>query len=91
MKKEREAHQDPEPASQPGEQPASSLRSYYALAILTLVIACSALDRTVITVVLEPIKKEFVLSDTMLGLMVGFGFALLYSALCVAHRTPRGS
>ena len=78
---------------QPGRQPASSLRSYYALAILTLVIACSALDRTVISVILEPIKKEFVLSDTMLGLMVGFGFALLYSlcALPIARLADRKS
>jgi MFS family permease len=93
MEKEREAHQHTEPASQQGGQPASSLRSYYALAILTLVIACSALDRTIITVVLEPIKKEFMLSDTMLGLMVGFGFALLYSlcALPIARLADRKS
>jgi MFS family permease len=32
-------------------------------------------------VLIEPIKKEFQLSDTMLGLLAGFGFVLMYSVL----------
>ena len=93
MTEEREAHQHSEPDLQPGEQPASSSKSNYALAILTLVVAVSGLDRTVISVILEPIKKEFMLSDTMLGLMVGFGFALLYSlcSLPIARLADRKS
>jgi hypothetical protein len=30
---------------------------------------------------IEPIKKEFSLSDTEMGLLAGFGFVLFYSTL----------
>jgi MFS family permease len=39
------------------------------------------LDRTIFNVLIEPIKKEFSLSDTMMGLLAGFGFVVFY-ALC---------
>ena len=58
-----------------------SYARYYTLAILTLVYALNFLDRTIFNVLIEPIKKEFALSDTMLGLLAGFGFVLMYSAL----------
>jgi MFS family permease len=51
------------------------------LAVLLLVSVCNNVDRSVITVILEPIKAEFHVSDTMLGLLSGFAFALLYSTL----------
>ena len=62
-------------------QPVSLAKSYYVLALLTLVWALSFTNRSIINVVLEPIKKEFNLSDTVMGLMVGFGFILIYSIL----------
>jgi MFS family permease len=58
---------------------APSTRRYYVLAILTLVYALNFLDRTIFNVLIEPIKKEFVLSDTTMGLLAGFGFVLFYS------------
>ena len=54
---------------------------YYTLALLTIVYALNFLDRTIFNVLIEPIKKEFQLSDTMLGLLAGFGFVLMYSVL----------
>jgi MFS family permease len=54
---------------------------YYTLALLTLIYALNFLDRSIFNVLIEPIKKEFQLSDTMLGLLAGFGFVLMYSAL----------
>jgi MFS family permease len=60
---------------------APSMRRYYVLGILTLVYALNFLDRTIFNVLIEPIKKEFVLSDTTMGLLAGFGFVLLYSLL----------
>jgi MFS family permease len=59
----------------------ASAARYYALALLTAVYALNFLDRTIFNVLIEPIKKEFQLSDTMLGLLAGFGFVLMYSAL----------
>lgn len=51
------------------------------LAVLFLVGTSSAVDRVVISVLLEPIKQEFQVSDTELGLLSGLSFALLYSLL----------
>src|SRR5215831_2986261 len=60
---------------------APSVRRYYVLGILTLVYALNFLDRTIFNVLIEPIKKEFALSDTTMGLLAGFGFVLFYSLL----------
>jgi MFS family permease len=51
------------------------------LALLTAVYALNFLDRTIFNVLIEPIKKEFTLSDTTMGLLAGFGFVLFYSLL----------
>jgi MFS family permease len=58
-----------------------SARRYYVLGLLTIVYALNFLDRTIFNVLIEPIKKEFVLSDTTMGLLAGFGFVLFYSLL----------
>ena len=58
-----------------------SMRRYYVLALLTAVYALNFLDRTIFNVLIEPIKKEFTLSDTTMGLLAGFGFVLFYSLL----------
>lgn len=60
---------------------ASSTRRYYVLGLLTVVYALNFLDRTIFNVLIEPIKKEFALSDTAMGLLAGFGFVLFYSVL----------
>jgi len=56
-------------------------RRHYALALLTVVYALNFLDRTIFNVLIEPIKKEFALNDTTMGLLAGFGFVLFYSLL----------
>jgi predicted MFS family arabinose efflux permease len=48
----------------------------YMLFILTLVYACHLIDRTIVLVLLDPIKHEYGLSDTQLGLFSGFIFAM---------------
>src|SRR6202166_3575932 len=58
-----------------------STRRYYVLALLTAVYALNFLDRTIFNVLIEPIKKEFTLSDATMGLLAGFGFVLFYSLL----------
>ena len=49
------------------------------LAARARVYALNFLDRPILNVLVEPIKKEFVLSDTTMGLLAGFGFVLFYS------------
>src|SRR5205809_2284637 len=58
-----------------------SIRRYYVLGLLTVIYALNFLDRTIFNVLIEPIKKEFALSDTTMGLLAGFGFVLFYSLL----------
>ncbi|MBU1377054.1 MAG: MFS transporter [Alphaproteobacteria bacterium] len=53
------------------------------LFILFLVSTSSYLDRNIIGVALEPIKQEFGVSDTMLGLLTGASFALFYVTMGV--------
>ena len=43
----------------------------YMLFILMLVYACHLIDRTIVLVLLDPIKHEYGLSDTQLGLFSG--------------------
>jgi MFS family permease len=63
------------------------------LAILFLVTTSNYFDYYVVSVVLDPVKQEFHLSDTQLGLLSGFGFAALYAfaALPVARWSDRGN
>jgi MFS family permease len=62
------------------------------LAILFLVSTSNYVDRNLISVLLEPIKAEFQVSDTMLGLLTGISFALFYATLGipVARWADRG-
>jgi predicted MFS family arabinose efflux permease len=65
----------------------------YPLALLSLVSFFNYLDRMVIAVMVEPIKHDLQLSDTELGIVSGFAFALLY-AICgipLARVADRGS
>ena len=48
----------------------------YALVLLALTQAMSLLDRQILSILLEPIRKDLVLSDTQLGLLSGLAFAI---------------
>ncbi|MDT9600112.1 spinster family MFS transporter [Sphingosinicella rhizophila] len=62
------------------------------LFVLFLVGTSNYVDRNIIGVLLEPIKNEFQVSDTMLGLLSGISFALFYATLGipVARWADRG-
>lgn len=55
----------------------------YVLALLTLVFIINFVDRQVLSVLLEPIKRELHLTDTQLGLLSGLAFALFYVTFAV--------
>ena len=54
---------------------------WYMLLVLTLVYAFNHVDRQVMVILQEPIKLEFGLSDTQLGMLTGFLFAAFYATL----------
>jgi predicted MFS family arabinose efflux permease len=71
---------DAEPAA---SAPAALSPGYvrYALWILLVVYILNFLDRQIVTILAEPIRRELGLSDTQLGLLGGLAFALFYTVL----------
>lgn len=61
----------------------SSSTSNYTLFILTLLAALAFMDRQILSVVIQPVKTEFNLSDLQIGLVTGLGFALTFGLLGV--------
>lgn len=59
----------------------------YALALLSLVNIVNYMDRSIVGVLMEPMRADLHLTDTQLGLMTGFAFALFYAigGLYLAH------
>lgn len=63
-------------------KPAVSDRyKWYVLFILTGVYTFNFVDRQILVILQELIKKDLLLSDTQLGLLTGFAFALFYVTL----------
>lgn len=64
----------------------------YVIFLLAFINMFNYIDRMILSVVLQPIKDDLNLSDTQLGLLTGFAFALFY-ALCgipIARWADRG-
>jgi MFS family permease len=53
----------------------------YVVWLLFTVYVFNFVDRQILSIVIEPIKKEFALADWQLGLLSGLAFAFLYSTL----------
>lgn len=65
----------------------------YVLGVLFLVGVFALVDRQIFGMLIEPIKREFQVSDTWLGLASGLSFALFYAAagIPIARFADRGS
>ncbi len=63
------------------KQNASDVYRNYVLVMLTLVYVFNFIDRQLLVILQESIKKELSLSDTQLGLLSGLTFALFYVTL----------
>ena len=65
---------------------------YFVLGVLTLVYALNFVDRQLLVILQEQIKEELLLSDTQLGLLSGFAFALFYVScgIPIARWADRG-
>src|SRR5574340_2359 len=60
---------------------ASSGQANYALGVLSVIYVLNYADRGIFSLLLDSIKKDFRVSDTVMGLIAGFGFVLFYSLL----------
>ena len=77
------ANSNSTPQATPGRKKPAFVPSYrhYALAVLFLGYVVNFIDRSILAILLEPIKLELDLSDSQLGLLGGLAFAVFYTTL----------
>ena len=68
-------------ASHDTDRRTSPAQRRYALILLTAAYTLNYFDRSIVNVLLDSIKLELKLTDTALGFIAGFGFAILYTVL----------
>ena len=59
----------------------SAAYSWYVVFMLTLLYIVSFLDRTIISLVIDPLKADLDVTDTQVSLLSGLAFALFYSVI----------
>ncbi len=52
--------------------------AYYSLIVMTIVVMFTVIDRQIMSVMIEPMKETYQVSDTMIGLLVGAAFSITY-------------
>lgn len=57
----------------------SSRRAWYVVGLLVIAYALSMIDRFIPILMVDQLNAEFDLSDTQLGLLIGFSFAFVYA------------
>lgn len=78
------------PVAQPWPAPAVA---WYAVFLFSLAIMINFLDRGILNLLVQPIKRDLGLSDTQMGMIVGFAFVLFYVAVGfpIARWVDRGT
>lgn len=69
------------PSPTQGATTFSPLYTAYVLLMVLLTMVFSQIDRTILSILVEPIKEEFSLSDTQVGFLLGPSFAIVYCIL----------
>jgi MFS family permease len=71
----------------------SSAYSYYVLGLLFVVYVFNFIDRQVLAILLEAVKRDLGASDTAMGFLSGFAFAVFYTfaGIPIARLADRGS
>lgn len=59
----------------------SPFRAWYAVAVLLLAYISSIIDRNILVLLVEPIRKTMKVDDFQIGLLAGVGFTLFYTVL----------
>lgn len=85
-------HVDPTSVPPTAAKPLSRGAARYALGLLLVVYIFNFIDRSILAILLEPIKREFQVSDTYLGFLSGIAFAAFYTVvgIPVARWADRG-
>ena len=74
-------------------QAPSQAQARWTLGVLFVVYAVNFVDRNILAVLLQPIKEELGVSDTAMGFLTGFAFAVFYTfaGIPIARIADRGS
>lgn len=59
----------------------SPAQAWYAVAVLTLANVSGFVDRQILSLLVEPIKRDLQVTDTQVSLLMGLGFVVFYSVL----------
>jgi MFS family permease len=59
----------------------SPARAWYALIVLTVALMFATIDRSILSLLVEPIKADLGISDTGMSLLIGFAFVFFYAFL----------
>ncbi len=59
--------------------PVSRRYTWYVVAALTAIYMLSYMDRVILSLLVAPMKRDFGMSDTQVGLMQGMAFAMFYT------------
>ncbi len=65
----------------PDTSPKNLRYAWYVVAVLMLIYVSSFIDRQVLALLVGPMKRDLHLSDTQMGLLMGFSFAIFYTML----------
>jgi MFS family permease len=57
----------------------SGREAWWTLTVLTLGVAVGTIDRSVISLLVTPIKRDFAMTDTQFSLVTGFAFVFFYA------------
>jgi len=73
--------------------PPSRARARFVLAVLFVVYVFNFIDRQILSILIGPIQSELGVSDTAMGLLSGFTFAIFYTlaGIPIARLSDRGS
>ena len=55
--------------------------AWYVVAVLMFAYIVAIIDRQILSLLVEPIKRDFGVTDTQIGLLAGFAFVLFFSTL----------
>ena len=77
----------------PSQAAFSSAYRMYALCLLVLVYIFDFIDRSILGILVEPIKRDLGVSDTLMGFLGGIAFAIFYTFLGIpiARAADKGS
>jgi MFS family permease len=75
------AAEQAQPAAVPREGWVNPVYAWFVVIVLTLAYTCSFIDRQILTLLIEPIRRDLHITDTQVSLLGGLAFSIFYTTL----------